>query len=1003
MSQRTPDAFFDRRVVDRHSEGLRHRHVGLHRPAQQMGGVLDRRTEHLRSGEMSAVPFRPDADLAHVLVHDPSPPLVAVVDLPKLDLAADLVARDTHDRHLRFGEDDRERDTAGVGSDVGPAGGIGPRVSTLVGRFVQELSFAVDVSCDEDRSLAALHRTMIETRHAALVEFDPGIVQLEALEVRFATRGAEHSLERVFVPSAVPVGPRETNTVVDAACLGDIDTQSQVQLRAHDSANLLRDDRILHCGDLLDGVEERGLHPQSAKRLAQLESDGSGAEHGDRFGQVAQLEHVVRREEPIAEPSVGRRYERRCPGGDDARAGLDPGMVVDFEGRRSDEPGPAVNPLVFPELLDRTHDGGDEAVTLRANSLQHRRAIDLHRSAVHPEDAGMTSGVRGVSGCEQELRWHASDASAGCAVRTSLDQDHPLRTMRARLSKSRESGGAGSDDRDVGLESLHEATLATFAGAPPVLRDFARRSRTLLGMRPFAATSVVRGTGMTLPPTRGLRLRGSRKCSAMIPSSLLASSSRPRLSLLLGLLLPGLGACGPHSSGISDMRASEAGDAPDADPTRTPEEAVVGLVGRVHSLGTPIPGAFVLALDERNQVMSVTRTDDDGGYRLSLTEVPAKIAAKAWQYVPRYERLEASPGADVIEHDVELGLAIGADGTAENLIYVVDRDEERVVPQLAWGSGGAIGGGADELGDLVRVGARHPEFLSLVPEGVRLVPSVDQAVERVSTDAGDYLVARFSAELDGYNLGAAGTEQLINQLVSTLSLNAGPQRLPVRLEVACDDCEGGFEPMRDGHVGATELGGSYPVLLPEPEAVFSDIEGHRYARHIAAAEALGVTTGYPDGDFRPDAFVTRAELASFLVAGLKLELERPEDASFDDVEVDAWYFPAVETAVAHGVLSERAPGRFEPERRVTRAELAGYVVHAAGWPAPEQPRATFSDVGPEYWAFERIATAYGYCRSVEPRAPATSVFAPVDAATRAEAVAAVVRMKNCFVGNEIGG
>ncbi len=57
-----------------------------------------------------------------------------------------------------------------------------------------------------------------------------------------------------------------------------------------------------------------------------------------------------------------------------------------------------------------------------------------------------------------------------------------------------------------------------------------------------------------------------------------------------------------------------------------------------------------------------------------------------------------------------------------------------------------------------------------------------------------------------------------------------------------------------------------PVLLP-----FSDITAdHTHATAIAGLVAGVVTSGYPDGTFRPDEPVTRAQMATFLATALEL-------------------------------------------------------------------------------------------------------------------------------------
>ncbi len=61
---------------------------------------------------------------------------------------------------------------------------------------------------------------------------------------------------------------------------------------------------------------------------------------------------------------------------------------------------------------------------------------------------------------------------------------------------------------------------------------------------------------------------------------------------------------------------------------------------------------------------------------------------------------------------------------------------------------------------------------------------------------------------------------------------------------------------------------------------FSDIERHWGREVIEKYAAMGVINGYPDGTFRPDDLVTRAEAAKILT--LTFGLEQPEEIRYTD-------------------------------------------------------------------------------------------------------------------------
>ena len=84
------------------------------------------------------------------------------------------------------------------------------------------------------------------------------------------------------------------------------------------------------------------------------------------------------------------------------------------------------------------------------------------------------------------------------------------------------------------------------------------------------------------------------------------------------------------------------------------------------------------------------------------------------------------------------------------------------------------------------------------------------------------------------------------------------------------------------------------------ENKFSDVSGHWAAEYINRAAEKGWITGYPDGTFRPDQYITRAE-AMTLVNRVLNRRTHAEDMLEDmikwpDNPEDAWYYEAVQEA-----------------------------------------------------------------------------------------------------------
>lgn len=78
---------------------------------------------------------------------------------------------------------------------------------------------------------------------------------------------------------------------------------------------------------------------------------------------------------------------------------------------------------------------------------------------------------------------------------------------------------------------------------------------------------------------------------------------------------------------------------------------------------------------------------------------------------------------------------------------------------------------------------------------------------------------------------------------------------------------------------------------------FNDIEGHWAERVIEKWENTGYINGYPDGSFKPDSPVTRAELSKILV--MAFDLTEVEKVNYDDVSDNEWYYSYVVKSVKY--------------------------------------------------------------------------------------------------------
>ncbi|MGI6066709.1 MAG: S-layer homology domain-containing protein [Bacillota bacterium] len=115
----------------------------------------------------------------------------------------------------------------------------------------------------------------------------------------------------------------------------------------------------------------------------------------------------------------------------------------------------------------------------------------------------------------------------------------------------------------------------------------------------------------------------------------------------------------------------------------------------------------------------------------------------------------------------------------------------------------------------------------------------------------------------------------------------------------------------------------YNVSKPQ----FSDVKpGYWAYADIAAAKGAGIFGGYPDGTFKPERYVSRAELAVILDRAFDLGYPAA-GVSFKDLGKSgyAWADSSIINLAGNGIVAGYEGGYFYPERNVTRAEFSVFL------------------------------------------------------------------------------
>ena len=142
---------------------------------------------------------------------------------------------------------------------------------------------------------------------------------------------------------------------------------------------------------------------------------------------------------------------------------------------------------------------------------------------------------------------------------------------------------------------------------------------------------------------------------------------------------------------------------------------------------------------------------------------------------------------------------------------------------------------------------------------------------------------------------------------------------------------------------------------------FSDVQASDYfAVPVQYLACQGIISGYSDGTFRPYNQTTRAQLAKIVVGGEGWAIDTTGGPHFTDVAAGSTFYSFVETAVNHGIISGYSDGTFRPSNPVTRGQLSKIIVGAQGWLVDLTGAPHFTDVAPASIFYPAIETAFNH-------------------------------------------
>lgn len=158
----------------------------------------------------------------------------------------------------------------------------------------------------------------------------------------------------------------------------------------------------------------------------------------------------------------------------------------------------------------------------------------------------------------------------------------------------------------------------------------------------------------------------------------------------------------------------------------------------------------------------------------------------------------------------------------------------------------------------------------------------------------------------------------------------------------------------------------YNLLLEKDVEItveFEDVPADAwYAKPVNTLASLGILSGVGNGRFDPERSITRAE---FTVIAMKFANTSGGGVNiFSDVNEDDWFYSAVVDSTQYGWINGYPDGTFRPEATISRAEVTVIVNHMLGRAADrpyviahEEELNTFGDVNRGHWGYFHIAEA----------------------------------------------
>ena len=177
-----------------------------------------------------------------------------------------------------------------------------------------------------------------------------------------------------------------------------------------------------------------------------------------------------------------------------------------------------------------------------------------------------------------------------------------------------------------------------------------------------------------------------------------------------------------------------------------------------------------------------------------------------------------------------------------------------------------------------------------------------------------------------------------------------------------------------------------PTGIP---VAFTDVPPGYWAKiYIEALSAKGVIAGFPDGTYKPDEPVTRAQFAAIINKAFAPSVKR-EAINFSDVSQNFWAYQAIQTAYKGAYLSGYPNRIFRPQQEIPRVQVLVSLANGLGLNAVDQSSLSIYNDAAQIPNYAKAPVAAATTRQLVVNYPTPKQLNPNREATRAEVAAFV--------------